>query len=156
MSRAVLFMASLTLAVAMFPAASDAADSRTRSCVREVINEWRTGPVATNHPVSCYRAALASLPEDMIIYSDAQVQIERALHVRLSRLAAKARKATPSRTTRTLAGRTAAKSTREAQGAVDPAVGDNSFPLPVIVIAAGSFVVVAAASVSRLASRLRR
>lgn len=132
MWRAFSLVASLTLALTVVPSALGAADARTRACVRQVISEWRTGPIATNHPVSCYRAALASLPEDMLIYSDAQNQIERALHVRL------------------------AASAGEAQGAVDPAAGDSSFPLAVIVIAAGSFVFVAAASTSRLARRLRR
>jgi hypothetical protein len=132
MWRAISFLASLTLALAVVPAAPGATDARTRACVRDVITEWRTGPIATSHPVSCYRAALKSLPEDMLIYSDAQNQIERALHVRL------------------------AASAREAQGAVDPTDADSSFPLAVIVIAAGSFVFVLVASTSRLARRLRR
>ena len=54
-----------------------------KSCGTRVLDDWRDGRLDGTYPVSCYRQALANLPEDIQIYSTAQADITRALQARL-------------------------------------------------------------------------
>ena len=54
-----------------------------KSCCSRVLDDWRDGRLDGTYPVSCYRQALASLPEDVQVYSTAQADITRALQARL-------------------------------------------------------------------------
>jgi len=45
--------------------------------------DWRDGRMDRVYPVDCYREALASLPEDLRIYSSAETDITRALQARV-------------------------------------------------------------------------
>jgi len=52
-------------------------------CAARLIADWRAGGLDHTYPVSCYRQALAHLPEDIRVYSSAQSDITRALQSRL-------------------------------------------------------------------------
>src|SRR3954451_15010786 len=58
-------------------------------CASRLLADWQDGRIDHVYPVSCYRAALAGLPEDVRVYSSAQTDITRALQGRLARTAAK-------------------------------------------------------------------
>jgi len=53
------------------------------NCGTRVLNDWSDGRLDGSYPVSCYRQALANLPEDVRVYSSAQSDITRALQSRL-------------------------------------------------------------------------
>jgi hypothetical protein len=57
-------------------------------CAAKVMQEWRIGRIKLDHPLACYRAALARLPEDLLAYSSASADIQSALHARLAALTA--------------------------------------------------------------------
>jgi hypothetical protein len=53
-------------------------------CSARVVADWRSnGRIDHTYPVRCYQEALASLPEDLRIYSSAQSDITRALQNRV-------------------------------------------------------------------------
>ena len=58
------------------------------NCGERVIADWRNGHVNGTYPVTCYRQALAELPEDVRVYSSAQSDITRALQARVRTQAA--------------------------------------------------------------------
>src|SRR4051794_693284 len=77
-----LFAMAMVLAAAFTFAGSAAAKP---SCASRLIADWRDGArIDGTYPVSCYRQALAQLPEDVRVYSSAQSDITRALQARLS------------------------------------------------------------------------
>ena len=52
----------------------------TDACAQRVIRDWYDGGrVDGVYPLRCYRAAIRALPEDVLQYSDARIEIERAL-----------------------------------------------------------------------------
>jgi hypothetical protein len=53
------------------------------SCATRLLDDWRDGRIDQTYPVSCYRQALAHLPEDVRVYSTAQDDITRALQSRI-------------------------------------------------------------------------
>ena len=54
------------------------------SCAARLIADWQDGRIDRTYPVTCYRKALAKLPEDVRVYSSAQNDITRALQARLA------------------------------------------------------------------------
>src|SRR2546423_11471431 len=74
-----LFAMAAALAALTFAGPAGAA----QSCASRVIADWRDGRIDLTYPVSCYRQALAQLPEDIRVYSSAQSDITRALQSRL-------------------------------------------------------------------------
>jgi hypothetical protein len=56
----------------------------TQACGSRVLEDWRDGRIDGTYPVSCYRQALAHLPEDVQVYSTAHSDITRALQARLA------------------------------------------------------------------------
>jgi hypothetical protein len=53
-------------------------------CAARVVADWRAdGHLNRAYPVQCYQEALASLPEDLRIYSSADSDITRALQNRI-------------------------------------------------------------------------
>jgi hypothetical protein len=53
------------------------------ACGQRLLADWRDGRIDGTYPVTCYRQALANLPEDVRVYSTAQTDITRALQARL-------------------------------------------------------------------------
>jgi hypothetical protein len=53
-------------------------------CAEQIIDDWADNAVIDGtYPVRCYRDALASLPDDLLNYSSAADDIDRALQARL-------------------------------------------------------------------------
>jgi hypothetical protein len=60
------------------PVAAEAGSTAT--CAQRVIRDWYAGGrVDGAYPLGCYRAAIRALPEDVLQYSNARNEIERAL-----------------------------------------------------------------------------
>ena len=73
-------LACLTVVAASLTAALAAEASSTDPCAQRVIRDWYDGGrVDGVYPLRCYRAAIRALPEDVLQYSDARIEIERAL-----------------------------------------------------------------------------
>ena len=73
-------LACLAVVAASLTAALPAAASSTDACAQRVIRDWYDGGrVDGVYPLRCYRAAIRALPEDVLQYSDARIEIERAL-----------------------------------------------------------------------------
>jgi hypothetical protein len=54
--------------------------SAATSCAKRVIADWyKDGRVDGTYPLHCYEEAIDALPEDVVIYSSAKGDIERAL-----------------------------------------------------------------------------
>jgi hypothetical protein len=49
------------------------------------VRDWSDGRIDGAYPVSCYRTALAKLPEDLRVYSNAPDDITAALQQKLAR-----------------------------------------------------------------------
>ena len=75
-----LFVTAMALAALACSATAGAA----QSCASRVLADWRDGRIDQTYPVSCYRDALADLPEDVRVYSSAQTDITRALQARVA------------------------------------------------------------------------
>jgi len=80
-----LFAMSLGLVALVCAGTAGAA----QPCASRLLADWQDGRIDHVYPVSCYRTALADLPEDVRVYSSAQTDITRALQGRLARAAAK-------------------------------------------------------------------
>jgi hypothetical protein len=73
-------LACLAVVAASLTAALAAESSSTDPCAQRVIRDWYDGGrVDGVYPLRCYRAAIRALPEDVLQYSDARIEIERAL-----------------------------------------------------------------------------
>ena len=75
-------------AVGLLALAFTGAAGAAPSCGQRVLDDWRDGRIDNTYPVACYRQALASMPEDVRVYSTAQSDITRALQARLGVAAA--------------------------------------------------------------------
>ena len=82
---------AMAAVAAMVGLACTATAGAASSCASRLITDWRAdGRIDQTYPVTCYRKALANLPEDVRVYSSAQTDITRALQGRLSSAAARA------------------------------------------------------------------
>lgn len=71
---------ALLAAVAIAPATASAKEE----CWRTLVDDWSDGAISNLYPISCYRQALANMPEDVRIYSSASDDINRALNGRVT------------------------------------------------------------------------
>lgn len=73
-------LACLAIVAASLTVALPAQAASTDVCAQRVIRDWYDGGrVDGVYPLRCYRAAIRALPEDVLQYSDARIEIERAL-----------------------------------------------------------------------------
>jgi len=80
MAAAPRALACLAIVAASLTVALPAGASSTDACAQRVIRDWYAGGrVDGVYPLRCYRAAIRALPEDVLQYSDARNEIERAL-----------------------------------------------------------------------------
>ena len=56
---------------------------RPRAARRRLLRDWSDGRIDGVYPLSCYRAALRSLPADLKVYSSAPDDIAQALSQRI-------------------------------------------------------------------------
>jgi hypothetical protein len=73
-------LACLAIVAASLSTSLPAEATSTEACAQRVIRDWYDGGrVDGVYPLRCYRAAIRTLPEDVLQYSDARLEIERAL-----------------------------------------------------------------------------
>jgi hypothetical protein len=78
---------AMVLSLAAFACAGTA--SAAQSCASRLMADWKDGRIDKVYAVSCYRTALAHLPEDVRVYSTAQSDITRALQARVGKVSLK-------------------------------------------------------------------
>jgi hypothetical protein len=83
--RLVLLCAAILGAAALTGPAGAATDCSTR-----LLADWEDGRIDRTYAIPCYRDALASLPEDLKVYSTAESDLTRALQAELASPRAKA------------------------------------------------------------------
>jgi hypothetical protein len=122
-------------------------------CGQRVIGDWSSdGRVGQGYPLACYRAALRSLPEDVLQYSSADEEIRRALA-----LARQARSEQASTTrTETGASRTAGTAAALPAPAVPATAPSPALPYPVAVLAAVALALLGVAAAGLLTATRRR
>lgn len=64
-------------------AAARPAKASGTSCQSRLLRDWGDGRIDGTYPLSCYRAALRSLPADLKVYSSAPDDIAQALSQRI-------------------------------------------------------------------------
>jgi len=64
-------------------AASQSPKPSATSCQSRLLRDWGDGRIDGTYPLSCYRAALKSLPADLKVYSSAPDDIRQALSQRI-------------------------------------------------------------------------
>ena len=141
--RAAIWIALLSL-VGLFAVGPAGAGERT--CGDVVFADWQEGGIDGTYPLECYSEALASLPEDVRVYSSAPEDIARARRSALTegrsrRLSGRAKQSAPTRALTPAAAATSAEA--------------RSFPLPILVAIAFVLVLGVAGSSSLLAERRR-
>ena len=73
--RAAVGFSALLAVVAVAPATASAKDE----CWQTLVEDWSDGAISNLYPISCYRQALANMPEDVRLYSSASDDINRAM-----------------------------------------------------------------------------
>ena len=71
------------LAAAAFSAVFSGSAAGATGCSARLLSDWQDGRIDRTYQVHCYREALASLPEDLQVYSTAQTDLTRALQAQL-------------------------------------------------------------------------
>src|SRR6266516_2024918 len=77
------FRLLFVIAVGLVALACTGTAGASQTCASRLLADWQDGRIDQTYPVSCYRQALAHLPEDVRVYSSAQADITRALQSRL-------------------------------------------------------------------------
>jgi hypothetical protein len=95
MARGRLHLVVLVAAALAALAVCGSVAAATPDCASRLINDWRDGRMDRVYPVDCYREALASLPEDLRIYSSAESDITRAMQARVRTVGVTKAAATP-------------------------------------------------------------
>lgn len=170
----ILLALALVASVAGLTLAAPA--SAAKPCWKVLLNDWFDGRIDKAYSVSCYRAAIKNLPEDVESYSNAREEINRALLAALNKSAKSGRTLTGSDlvpaqtgTTSTLPGGTNSSGEGEGEavpgspgdgggdgplGVLKPANAD-SVPIPLLVLAGLALVLLAAASAGFVARRVQ-
>lgn len=78
--RPVGVLFALLAVVAVAPSTASAKEE----CWRTLVDDWSDGAISNLYPISCYRQALANMPEDVRLYSSASDDINRALNGRVA------------------------------------------------------------------------
>jgi hypothetical protein len=69
----------LTIVLVLFGVMGAAAPASAQTCADNIIDDWAdNAQIDDTYPVSCYRAAIQALPEDLRAYSSAADDIRRA------------------------------------------------------------------------------
>jgi len=83
------FRLLFAMAVGLMALAFTGTAGAATTCASRLLDDWKDGRIDQTYPVSCYRDALADLPEDVRVYSTAQNDITRALQARIGTQAAR-------------------------------------------------------------------
>jgi hypothetical protein len=152
------FLAAIALAFAVALGVSAPASAAGIPCWKALINDWYDGRIDETYPRHCYSEAIAHLPRDVDTYSSAKDDIERAL------LDSIRNNEQPTYDESTGAGGTAGPSTGGGEGSksvitraiewLGPSNAD-AIPLPLLILAALAFLLLAAAGGSVLSRKLQ-
>ena len=170
-----LTIAAVASALAVAP--SHGAAASLDACAERVIRDWYTGGrIDGVYPLACYRAALRSLPDDVLQYSSADQDIRRALafarrgrsdpgnRPTTTRPAAPEEQSAPATTTVPPAAVEKAAQAPVANEAASPVRkprivaetgSSSSVPYPIIVLAALAGILMVAGGIGWLAGRSR-
>src|SRR4051812_6510398 len=121
--RTGLLMSALAAGATVALAAPPAAPADT-ACWQKVLAAWSSGTLGPNFPVQCYQAAVSKLPDDLLGYSSAPDDIQRALLAAMRGDAAQ-----------TADGRPAKQVGRLLAAVPPPSAGRSWSPLPLLVLA---------------------
>jgi hypothetical protein len=77
------FCLLFAMAVGLMALAFSGNAGAATTCASRLLDVWKDGRIDQTYPISCYRDALADLPEDVRVYSTAQSDITRALQARI-------------------------------------------------------------------------
>ena len=82
--RLLLLRALLAICVALTVGLTVAGTAAAKeACWRTVLNDWSDGRIDGNYPSACYRSAIAHLPTDVLLYSNAKADIAAAMRRRV-------------------------------------------------------------------------
>ena len=129
------------------------AASAKSPCWRLILNEWTDNrQISTTYPLHCYRDAIAHVPEDLLVYTDIELDID----------AARQQAARGVRTIQSSGG------SSQAQRRHDPDAGlftqgfdklgpnnADSMPLPLLILAGLALLLVAAGAAGLISRRFR-
>jgi len=144
---------------------SNTAMAKTKPCAKQVVADWYDdGRVGKIFPLACYRQAIASLPSDVLDYSNAKEEIGRALaFAKQGKPDPGGKDPTPS-TTSTGTGKTGTGKTgtgKTGTGPTDTALtqttdtsGPSSVPIPLLVLGGLAVLLLAAGSAGYLRRRM--
>ncbi len=79
-----LLLAALGLTLGLAVAAAPASAKSKPPCWKTLINDWYDGRIDGTYPIHCYREALQHLPTDVETYSSAREDIKQALQQRIT------------------------------------------------------------------------
>ena len=134
---------------------SNTAMAKSKPCAKQVVADWYDdGRVGKIYPLECYRLAIASLPPDVLDYSNAKEEIGRALAF------AKQGKPDPGGedptppTTSTGTGKTGTGKTDTALTQTTDTSGPSSVPIPLLVLGGLAVLLLAAGSAGYLRRRM--
>ena len=122
-------------------------------CWRLILNEWTDNrQISTNYPLHCYSEAISHVPEDLLVYTDIELDIN----------AARQQAARGARTLQSSGG------TSQADSQHDPDAGlftqgfdklgpnnADSMPLPLLILAGLALLLVAAGAAGLISRRFR-
>lgn len=138
--RALIASALATVALAGGLASASPAGA-ARPCWKALLADWDDGRIDGVYPPACYRLAIAHLPADAVLYSNAKAEIRAALRDRA--LSSAPGKTQTAGRTRAAIGRTAAS-------------GSEARPLAVLGVAAAALLLLAFAAWEVAARRRAR
>lgn len=137
-----------------FGVAAPAAAAST-PCWRQVIDEWvKTDRIASTYPLHCYRDAIGHIPEDMLIYSSIEPDIRSAMQLAARRGNARipaAHNPTASANKNRAPDRALFAKAFDKLGPRNV----NSVPLPLMILAGLSLLLIAAGAAGLVSRRMR-
>lgn len=131
--------------------------SAAQPCWKALINDWYDGRIDQTYPPACYTEAIQHLPQDVDTYSSAKDDIQRALLAVLSH----DRGTPPSYDPNNPTGGASGSSGSGSKGIIIRAIewlgpsNAGSVPLPLLILAAVAFLLLAAAGGSFVNRRLQ-
>jgi len=139
---------------------SSTAIAKTKPCAKQVVGDWYDdGRVGKIYPLECYRLAIASLPPDVLDYSNAKEEIGRALaFAKQGKPDPGGKDPTPSTTStgtgKAGTGKTGTGKTDTALTQTTDTSGPSSVPIPLLVLGGLAVLLLAAGSAGYLRRRM--
>jgi len=156
--RAYAFVASIVLLATMTAALLAPSSAMASACGEAVLDDWwDNGRIDRIYPTQCYSDAIDAIPNDLLDYANVEEVISRALQARMSGDGPggpsdpqeEPTPADPSRPT----GGGGGENPSEALDDVDTASSPSSIPIPLLLLAAMSILLLGAGGLGYLSRR---